>query len=505
MAQAALPSTDTDAKLAEFLGQFRYDPYGFVMAVFPWGQPGTSLAERTGPEPWQEDLLRALGEHLVANFHRRQLREDLEVWRSAVASGHGVGKSAEVAWIIYFIMSLWPDARGVVTANTGSQLETKTWPELAKWHALAINRHWFQWTATSFYFKAYPEDKRKNYMVNALTSSPENTEAFAGLHNETSAVFVIFDEASGVEGKIWEVVEGALTDGEPFFFAFGNPTRPDGEFAECFTEHKDLYWTKHVDSREVSHTNKKHLKTIIQKWGADSDEAKVRVYGQFPVTSYDGFINASAVTEATNRELYPDLGAAIILAVDVARFGDDSTVVRMRQGNNSRDFPRYKWRGLDGPQIAKRVAEIADRYKPDAIVIESVGPGVSVIDHLRLLRYTVHPVHPGERLGKLEVFGNLRMLWWSDMRDWLVEQGCIDDDPDLFRDLTNIRYRYDTSETKMYMEAKKDMKARTLPSPDDGDALALTFAVKVARRDFASLRGSLQSQVITEYDVFEDY
>lgn len=505
MAQALLPSTDTDAKLAEFLGQFRYDPYGFVMAVFPWGQEGTSLAKRTGPEPWQADLLRSLGDHLVENYHRRQAGQDLKVWRSAVASGHGVGKSAEVSWIIYFIMSLWVNARGVITANTGIQLETRTWPELAKWHAMAINNHWFQWTATSFYFKAYPEDKRKNYMVTAQTSSPENTEGFQGLHNEESAVLVIFDEASGIEGKLWEVVEGALTDGEGFFFAFGNPTRPDGDFADCFNKHKELYWTKHVDSREVSHTNKEQLKAIITKYGPDSDAAKVRVYGQFPVMSYDGYITADAVTKATDRELHPDLGAALIMSVDVARFGDDSTVVRMRQGNNARDFPKYKWRGLDGPAVAKRVAEIADRYKPDAIVIESVGPGVSVIDHLRLLRYSVHAVHPGERLGKTEVFGNLRMLWWSDMRDWLTEQGCIDDDPDLFRDLTNIRYRYDNSETKMYMEPKKDMKARSLPSPDDGDALALTFAVKVARRDFASLRHGLQNQVVTDYDVLHDF
>jgi hypothetical protein len=501
MARNDLPTADTEEKLAAYIGQFYYDPYGFVMAVFPWGVPGTSLEHKKGPEPWQEKLLKAIGQHCIDNYWRKMRGEDMHAWRSAIASGHGIGKSATVAWLNYWLMSTRINGRGVVTANTGNQLETKTWPELAKWHAMAINKHWFQWTSTSFYFKAYPEEQRKNYMINALTVSEENTEAFAGLHNEGSAVWAIFDEASGIEGRVWEVVEGALTDGEPFFFAFGNPTRADGEFYECFHKHKDLYWKLHVDSREVSHTNKHHLETIIKKYGADSDAAKVRVYGQFPIMSYNGYITVQAVTDAAERDLYPDTGAALIMAVDVARFGDDSTVIRFRQGNDARSIAKHTLHGKDGIEVAKVVGELADRYRPDAIVIESVGPGVSVIDQLKVMRYNVIAVHPGARaINEEMVYGNQRMLWWSEMRDWLMDGGCIPDDPDLFRDLTSIQYRYDNSEARMFMEPKKDMKSRGLPSPDDGDSLALTFAVKIARRDMSHLRREMGAMSQTEYD-----
>ncbi|MFN3612781.1 MAG: terminase, partial [Tepidimonas sp.] len=242
-------------------------------------------------EDWQAKILRDMGEHIRENATLSGIGLDMDVWRSATTSGHGVGKSALVAWIIYFLMSTRRDTRGVVTANTQNQLEGKTWPELAKWHNLAINKHWFTWTATQFYFSQYDEDRRKNYMVEALTVSEQKTEAFAGLHNEGKTVFAVFDEASGIFPKIWEVVDGALTDGDAFFFAFGNPTRPDGEFADCFDKHKHMYHLYEVDSRSVSHTNKKALQDIIEKYGADSDEARIRVYGKFPRMSYNGFIS----------------------------------------------------------------------------------------------------------------------------------------------------------------------------------------------------------------------
>lgn len=295
-------SASTEEKLADFISKFRYDPLGFVLSVFPWGEPGTDLEKRKGPEKWQAKILQDMGEHALANAKRVEQGLDMIPWRSAVVSGHGVGKSALVAWVQLWIMSTRVNARGVTTANTGDQLETKTWPELARWLSLSINSHWFTWTATSLYFSAYPENRRKNYMLNALTVSKEKTEAFAGLHNSNSAVLIIFDEASGIESNIWQVVEGALTDGEAFFLCFGNPTRSDGEFRECFRKNADYYHTYHVDSRDVSHTNKIALQNIIDRYGADSDVSKVRVYGEFPDRSFDGFISAETFRECTERK-----------------------------------------------------------------------------------------------------------------------------------------------------------------------------------------------------------
>ncbi|MCK5133541.1 MAG: terminase [Candidatus Sabulitectum sp.] len=480
----------TEIKLAEDIGSFYADPLGFVMYVFPWGdeflhdgETANPLKNKTGPEPWQRELLVKMGEHIQNNVDGVDFDIEPDIWRSAVASGHGVGKSAFVAWVSYFFMSTRADTRGVVTANTQFQLEDKTWPELAKWHGLAINRHWFEWTATSFYFKAYPEDKRKNYMLTAATVSETRPEAFQGLHNVDKTVLVIFDEASAIHSKIWEVADGALTDGEGFFLAFGNPTRPDGDFADCFDKHKALYHTVHVDSREVSHTNKKALQGIINKYGIDDDRTKVRVYGQFPSQSFDGFISLNVVNDAVERDYVYDGQAGLIMAVDVARYGDDLSIIGFRQGRDARSRPMRKYSKLGNVEMADRVAEAAGRERPDAIVIESTGPGAGVIDILRFRGFRITEIHPGANAIDHEHYANRRAEIWGLGRDWIVEQGCLPDDENMRAQLVAIRYTLDRQEQRYLMEAKKDMKKRGLSSPDEADMLMLTFAVKVARRD----------------------
>ena len=135
-------TAEPDRGLEREIRSYRRDPFGFVRFAFPWAKPGTPLAGETGPETWQRELLQQLGEGLCSPE---------EATRLAVASGHGVGKSALVAWIILWAMSTLPDTRGIVTANTEAQLKTKTWPELAKWHRLAINADWFVHSATAFH------------------------------------------------------------------------------------------------------------------------------------------------------------------------------------------------------------------------------------------------------------------------------------------------------------------------------------------------------------------
>lgn len=495
----------TEADLAEFVAGFYADPYGFVMGVFPWGVEGTPLAKRKGPTKWQKELLLALGEHIRKNAMLEAAELDLSVWRSAVVSGHGVGKSALVAWVILFLMATRRDTRGVVTANTGNQLETKTWPELGKWHNLLICKHWFTWTATSYYFNAYEDDeKRKNYMVTAQTVSEQNTEAFAGLHNEGRTVFVIFDEASGITSNVWEVVDGAFTDGEPFFMCFGNPTRPEGDFADCFEKNKELYtYLGHVDSREVEHTNKQALEDIIRKYGADSDQARIRVYGQFPRQAFDGFISVGECHDATQRELFRDDDEGVIVAVDVARYGDDDTVISVRQGRDFRSYPQIVLHGLDNVRVADQVQKIADKVQADAIVIESVGPGVGVIDILRDRRYRVIDVHPGSKGLRRDEFGNKRAEMWYDARQWVLDGGCLPEDPKLIAELTKIKYVIDKKSGVTWMESKDDMKARGLKSPDRADSFVLTFGVKVARKDrrFAMRTNMDRTKTITDYDV----
>jgi len=487
-------SVKSEQELAEFIAEFYSDPLGYVMAVYPWGQPfiyddegneiRNPLADRKGPEPWQCELLEDVGAHIKNNAMLTQMGLDPLIFRSAISSGHGVGKSAVVSWLISFFMGTRVDTRGAVTASTQNQLEDKTWPELAKWHNLSLVKHWFVWTATTYSFAPYPEERRKNYRTTAASVSKDNTEAFAGLHNEGRTVFVIFDEASGVPSKIWEVAEGALTDGEGFFFAFGNPTQPQGSFPDCFDKHADMYRTRYIDSREVSFTNKNQLADIIKKYGEDSDEVKVRVKGQFPEQSFNGFMLRTPVQEAMLKEVQYDSGAGLVMAIDVARFGDDRTVFGYRQGRDARSRPFKVFKGLSTTRVAELAIREINIEKPDAIVIESTGPGAGVIDILRDRGYKVHEVHPGSKAIEYEHYVNKRAEMWGKFRDAIYDgKVVLPEDDELREELTTIMYTMDRFEQKIQLEAKRDMKKRGLPSPDKGDTLALTFAVNIARRD----------------------
>ena len=168
-------------------------------------------------------------------------------------------------------MSTRPDSKGVVTANTGDQLKTKTMSEVSKWRSRCITGHWFQMNAMSIVHRAYPDSWR----VDAQTCREENSEAFAGLHAADSTPWYLFDEASAIPEKIWEVAKGGLTDGEPMHICFGNPTRNNGSFYECFRKNSHRWITRQIDSRKAKMTNKRLIEQWIEDFGEDSDFVRV--------------------------------------------------------------------------------------------------------------------------------------------------------------------------------------------------------------------------------------
>ena len=473
-------------QLAQSLASFRRDPLGYVLSAFPWGKPGTALADDNGPEPWQRDVLEKLGQGLASPD---------EAVRVAVASGHGIGKSALVAWIILWALSTLPDTRGIVTANTEGQLRTKTWPELAKWLALCANRHWFTYTATSLHSSQPGHDK--TWRVDAITWSENNTEAIAGLHNKGKRAFALFDEASAIPEGVWETVEGALTDGgtELFWAAFGNPTRTTGRFRECFAGGRFAHrWSpQQIDSRSVSMTNKAQIASWVKDYGEDSDFVRVRVRGVFPRAGTLQFIDGERIAEAAARALEPDPTAPLVMGVDIARQGADHSVVRFRRGLDARAIPAVKFRIPDLMQVASRVMEQVNAHNPDAVFVDGTGIGWGVVDRLSQLGCpNLVGVDFGGRADRTDGsdaavrYANKRAEMWGFMKEW-CKSGCLPDDRELLADLGAVDYGYDASDA-ILLERKDDMRKRGLASPDDGDALALTFAYPVARRDVAEER-----------------
>lgn len=496
---AATELADPEQELIDLMGSCSADPYGFVMAAFPWGEAGTDLEHHVGPDEWQTKVLGEIRDGILTAAQAIQI---------AVASGHGVGKSGLVSWLILWSLATFEDTKGVVTANTEVQLRTKTWAELAKWYRLFIAKHWFVFTATAMY--AADPQHEKTWRIDAIAWSERNTEAFAGLHNQGKRIAVFFDEASAIPDVIWETTEGALTDSdtEILWCAFGNPTRNTGRFRECFGRFRHRWHSHQVDSRTARLTNKEQIAQWIADYGEDADFVRVRVRGVFPRAGSMQFIPSDLVDEARLRHAESFLHDPCIMAVDVARFGDDQTVIVIRRGRDAQSVPWVKLRGQDTMTVAARIVELAREHQPDAIFVDGGGVGGGVVDRLRMLRQPVIEVQFGGSADRTHdtsdgavLYANKRAEIWGTMRDWL-RGGAIPDDPELIADLSGVEYGYTMLRGRdaVILEKKSDMKKRGLGSPDAADALALTFAYPVQPSDHTGTYSRQKSQHQVEYD-----
>lgn len=388
--------------------------------------------------------------------------------RLAVASGHGVGKTALTSWLIHWFMSTRPDPQVVVTANTKNQLDSKTWRELAKWNQRAINGEWFQHSATRFAMKECPD----TWFASAIPWTENNSEAFAGTHEDH--VLNVFDEASAIPDVIWEVVEGSMTTPGAKWAAFGNPTRNTGRFRECWGRFRHRWVTMQVDSRDAVQADKAQIAAWVADYGLDSDFVKVRVLGEFPSQSSNQFISQSDVDACSAYKAEGYKAMPKILAADIARFGDDQSVICKRQGRYVP--PLRAWRGLDLMKTSDLIMEEIDSYQPDGVVVDETGIGSGVVDRLRQLNYNVMGFNGGEAPKNKETYKNRRVEVWGLMREALKSRLELPDDAELRQDLIAPEYGF-TPTQQLLLERKEDMKKRGLASPDRGDALAMTYAV----------------------------
>jgi hypothetical protein len=464
-----------DDQLALDISQFYADPLSHVLFSYPWGQG--SLAGFDGPDEWARGFLIELGEEVKARgFDGHTAVDPIQF---STASGHGIGKSAMVAWLIRWIMDTRPHSKGVVTSNTAQQLRSKTFSELSKWSSLGITKHWYQLNsgtmgALNMYHKASPDTWR----VDGQTCEERNSESFAGLHAASSTPFYIFDEASAVPDKIFEVREGGLTDGEPMTFDFGNPTRNTGRFYENMKgRFRHRYKRRFIDSRDVKITNKEVFNRWIEDYGTDSDFVKVRVLGEFPSAGALQFISGDAARACVDMEVSVQPHDPLVLGVDVARFGDDESVIFVRQGRDAESQGLHRFRNLDTMQLAAKVVEVATAKNPDAVFIDGGGVGGGVIDRCRQLGLPVTEINFGSKATQ-PGYANLRAQMWGNLRDAITDGIRLPDDPDLITDLTGLEYGY-TLRNEIRLERKEDAKKRGIASPDLGDALALTYVFPV--------------------------
>lgn len=485
---------DLDQQLIDDIASFTHDPLGFVLYAFDWGN-GELSAFPDGPDQWHRDVMREIGEKLRAGVVSG-LSEAIQI---ATASGHGIGKSALVSWLLEWAMHTHEDCKGVVTANTENQLRTKTWPELAKWHRLVITGDtWFKCTATALY--STDQKHEKTWRIDAIPWSEHNTEAFAGLHNQGKRIIVLFDEASKIADKVWDVTEGALTDDktEILWLVFGNPTQASGRFRECFRKYRHRWSGRQIDSRTVKITNKVQLNKWVEDYGEDSDFVKVRVRGMFPSTSTKQFISSVDVDAALGRGLRPEQYefAPKILTCDPAWEGDDALEIGLRQGLRFQILRTIQKNDNDF-QVASLLANLEDEHKADAVFVDA-GYGTGIVSAGRTMGRDWQLIWFGGASTDAGCL-NKRAEMWKLMRDWLKEGGSFPaDDQILYNDLIGPETIF-RADGKIQLESKRDMKLRGLPSPGRGDALALSFAHPVIKRNH---RSAAQQNKSREYDPY---
>jgi len=516
-----VPNLTPDEQLADALADFVCDPLGYVMFAFPWDtNKAIQLVElqspykerfpgcKWGPDVWACEFLDGVRDEILER--RFDGHTAVGPIQMATVSGHGIGKSVLVAWVIKFIMDTRPRSVGTVTANTAEQLKAKTWAELGKWHKMSMTAHWFNYTAGRGAMRLAHKEHEEDWKCTAQTCREENSEAFAGQHAASATSFYIFDEASAVPDKIYEVREGGTTDGEPMIFDFGNGTRNSGRFyEECAGRFRHRFKVRSIDSRDVAITSKDRIQEWLEDYGEDSDFFKVRVRGMFPSAGSLQFISTDDVEEAQSRELVEDRYAPLLIGVDVARFGDNESVIYPRIGNDARSWRAKRYQGLDTVQLTGKVIEMVRGFRSRGVqcaglFVDGGGVGGGVVDQLNNLGYNPIEVQFGGKATNKDTYRFKSDEMWGNLRDALPRL-CLPannerNGNDLKNDLTQREFGYTLTGNKIHLETKKDMIDRGVASPDLADALALTFAQDVAPLVQAAGEQAQPMSVVSDYD-----
>ena len=440
------------------------------------------------PDPWQVEVLEA--------FPHRQ--------RLAMKACKGPGKTAVEAWLAWNFLLTRVEPKVAAVSVTAENLADNLWSEMAKWQQRSpLLRERFEWTKTRIFSRESPETwwmSARSWSKTADRAQQGGT--LAGLHADH--VLFILDESGGIPDAVMASAEAALSScKEGHIVQAGNPTHLAGPLWRACTTERALWHVTEItadpdDPKRSTRVKPEWAREQILKYGADNPWVLVNVFGKFPPGSLNTLIGPDECREATKRAYrVEDIGGfARVLGVDVARFGDDASVIFPRQGLVA--HPPLKYRNIDGTQGAGIVARKWQEWGADAVFIDDTGGwGASWIDNLR--RIGRHPVGVGFA-GKPNDprYENKRTEMYFEAIQWIKAGGALPDIPELIAALSQTTYGFRGD--RLLLEPKDQIKARLGYSPDDADAFALTFAQPAFRYDPYKQPG----RCIVDYDPLED-
>lgn len=443
--------------------RWRRDPVAFVREQF-----------RVEPDEWQRDALMAFASR------------DPKLARIALQACAGPGKTAVLAWMILWFLAVWGDKdsrpKGFAVAVTKDNLEANLWPELSHWQQRsAFLMESFVWTGERVKSREHPE----NWFVEARsfpkTASPDEMgKTLSGLHGKYVAAFI--DESGGIPIQVARAADQALSTGPEFgkIIQSGNPLTQQGML---FAATQSSLW--HViritgdpdDPKRSPRISIEWARAQIAEYGRDNAWVQAYILGKFPPGGINTLLSPDQVRDAMQRHARPGdyAGAAKIIGADVAREGDDRSVIFRRQGIVAH-VPDIL-RNIDSLHGAGLVARHWSEWGADAAFIDRTGGfGGGWIDQLVALGRTPIGIHfAGESATK--GFANKRAEMWWAMAEWVKGGGCLPNIPELVGELSSPTYSFKGD--NIIIEDKKLVKKRLQRSPDLADALALTFAMPV--------------------------
>ena len=440
---------------------------------------------RNRPAAFVHDIIKAEPEEYQAKI----MQAIADKGKVSVRSGHGTGKTALLAWTIIWFLLTRPHARIPCTAPTQHQLQDILWAEIAKWLSHSGLTAALNWSSETVHMKGY----KSTWFAVARTARDPN--ALQGFHGEN--LLFIIDEASGVNDALFQPIMGSLTEENAKLVMCGNPTMLSGFFYNSFSKDAEKYATFRLDGSKSARVSEAFVQSIIDMFGKDSDAYRVRVAGEFPKAMPDSFISVDWVEQCTTNSLPTEDVFAVDIGVDVARYGDDESVIQPVL--NKRIVPRcLVLQKNDVMQVTGAVMQKAKALREAHKVAVNVkvdcdGLGVGVYDRLKEIKAQqdlgwlhLTECHFGGRGGRLKnddpiEFENSTGLMWGKMRALLKSNTLtVLKDDKLLSQLSNRKYRLN-SDGKIVLERKEEMKKRGAHSPDRADALALALYDKPDR------------------------
>lgn len=433
--------------------QWRHEPHTMVRELF-----GVT------PDAWQEKALRIFPTSP----------------RMAMKACAGPGKTALLAWLGWNFTLTRPHPIVGATSINSANLRTNLWTELARWRDKApLLQRLFEQTKTEIFAREHP----KTWRIEARSWSADADEtqignALAGLHSKH--VMWLGDEAGDYPNAILPTMEGIFA-GEPdeaHIVLAGNPTRLDGPLYRACTSARHLWAVIEItadpdDPNRTPRVSIQHARDQIKQYGRDNPWVLVKIFGQFPPSNFNALIGPDEVSAAMKRmhREWDYRGAARILGVDVAREGDDSSVICSRQGIQV--FPFAQYRNLDSIQGAGVVARRWADWEADACFIDNTGGfGSGWIDQLRQLGRSPIPVEYAGEAVQPRYF-NKRTEMYMDAVQWIKEGGALPECPELLAALTQTTYSFKGD--RLLLEPKDDVKVKLGFSPDHADSFVQTF------------------------------